>query len=59
MSQTETPSLDLRSQYAEKYGFHDEDRYVFKIRKGLDRGIVEQISAMKNEPKRIPPNSVL
>jgi len=50
MSQTETPSLDLRSQYAEKYGFHDEDRYVFKIRKGLDRDIVEQISAMKNEP---------
>jgi Fe-S cluster assembly protein SufB len=34
-----------------KYGFSDPETYVFKSRKGLDRGIVEQISAMKGEPQ--------
>jgi len=43
--------LDLREGYAEKYGFHDEDRFVFKSRKGLDRTIVEEISKMKGEPQ--------
>jgi Fe-S cluster assembly protein SufB len=33
-----------------KYDFRNEEHYVFKSRKGLDRAIVEQISAMKNEP---------
>jgi Fe-S cluster assembly protein SufB len=33
-----------------KFGFHDPDTYVFKSRKGLDREIVEQISAFKHEP---------
>lgn len=34
-----------------QYGFHDStDNYTFKSRKGLDREIVEQISAMKKEP---------
>jgi Fe-S cluster assembly protein SufB len=46
-----TPSLDLREQYAEKYGFHDEDQFVFKSRKGLDAELVAQISDMKGEPK--------
>jgi Fe-S cluster assembly protein SufB len=45
-----TPSLDLREQYAEKYGFHDQDQFVFKMRKGLDAGIVSEISEMKGEP---------
>jgi len=43
--------LDLREGYAEKYGFHDESRPVFKTRKGLDRAIVEEISKMKGEPQ--------
>ncbi|MCC6350308.1 MAG: Fe-S cluster assembly protein SufB [Candidatus Eisenbacteria bacterium] len=44
-------NLDLREGYAEKYGFHDESKPVFKSRKGLDRGIVEEISRMKGEPQ--------
>jgi Fe-S cluster assembly protein SufB len=39
----------LKSDY--KYGFHDPDQSVFRARKGLDRGIVEQISDMKGEPQ--------
>ena len=34
-----------------RYGFSDPSTYVFKTRKGLDREIVEQISAMKGEPE--------
>jgi Fe-S cluster assembly protein SufB len=45
------PSMDLREGYAEKYGFHDSDQFVFKMRKGLDRSIVEEISKMKGEPQ--------
>ena len=33
-----------------KYGFRDEEKYVFKARKGLDHEIVDQISWMKGEP---------
>jgi Fe-S cluster assembly protein SufB len=33
-----------------KYGFSDPDVSVFKTGKGLDRRVVEQISAMKGEP---------
>jgi Fe-S cluster assembly protein SufB len=50
MSATPTPSLDIRDGYAEKYGFHDDEQHVFKIRRGLDRHIVEEISEMKGEP---------
>jgi Fe-S cluster assembly protein SufB len=34
-----------------KFGFSDPDTYIFRARKGLDRGIVEEISAMKGEPQ--------
>ena len=33
-----------------KYGFRDEEDYVFKSGRGLTRGTVEEISAMKDEP---------
>jgi len=48
---TTEPGMDLREGYAEKYGFHDESKPVFKSRKGLDRSIVEEISKMKGEPQ--------
>ncbi|MEE9508185.1 MAG: Fe-S cluster assembly protein SufB, partial [Anaerolineales bacterium] len=34
-----------------KYGFKDPDVTVFKTRKGLDREVVKQISAIKGEPE--------
>ena len=40
---------DLTKDY--KYGFSDPEQYAFKSRRGLDREIVEQISAYKNEPE--------
>ena len=33
-----------------KYDFRNEEKYVFKARKGLDRRIVAEISEMKGEP---------
>ena len=33
-----------------KYGFRDDENYVFKSRKGLDHKIVDEISWMKGEP---------
>jgi len=40
---------DLNKDY--KYGFSDPEQYAFKSRRGLDREIVEQISAYKKEPE--------
>ncbi|HOA52124.1 MAG TPA: Fe-S cluster assembly protein SufB, partial [Thermogutta sp.] len=34
-----------------KYDFRVDERYVFKAQKGLNRDIVAEISAMKNEPQ--------
>ncbi len=34
-----------------KYGFKDPEVHVFKSKKGLDEGIVRQISQMKEEPE--------
>ena len=44
------PVLDIRDGYREKYGFHDDQKAFFKMRRGLDRDVVSQISAMKEEP---------
>ncbi|MBA3643381.1 MAG: Fe-S cluster assembly protein SufB [Chloroflexota bacterium] len=33
-----------------QYGFRDEEDYVFKSKRGLSRAVVEEISAMKDEP---------
>jgi Fe-S cluster assembly protein SufB len=42
------PQIDI-GEY--KYGFRDEEDYVFKSGKGLSRAVVEEISAMKGEPE--------
>src|SRR5919106_618866 len=41
----------INADYAEKFGFHDPENYLFKAPKGLTRELVEQISAYKNEPQ--------
>src|ERR671933_620304 len=43
----------LGSDYAERYGFHDAENYLYKAPKGINREIVETISEMKNEPQWI------
>lgn len=44
------PRLDLRDDYAEKWGFRDPEEYFHKGRKGIDHEVVEMISRMKKEP---------
>src|ERR671927_1051361 len=41
----------LGSDYAERYGFHDAENYLYKAPKGLTREIVEKISEFKSEPQ--------
>src|ERR671930_1784426 len=41
----------LGSDYAERYGFHDAENYLYKAPKGINREIVEKISEFKNEPQ--------
>ncbi len=43
--------VDVNDSYAEKYGFHEDENYKFKSRKGLDAEIVADISRMKNAPR--------
>jgi Fe-S cluster assembly protein SufB len=40
----------INADYAEKYGFHDAENYLYKAPKGLTREIVEKISEFKDEP---------
>jgi len=47
-SNLKTDLLENMGDY--RYGFSDVDVSVFKTRKGLDKEVVEQISAMKGEP---------
>src|SRR3954469_21252142 len=41
----------LGSDYAERYGFHDVENYLYKAPKGINHEIVETISQMKDEPQ--------
>jgi len=47
---TDKAKVDIGGGYAEKYGFRNEEKYVFKARPGIDEKIVSEISAMKGEP---------
>lgn len=40
-----------KGDYVRDYGFSSPDKSVFKVHKGLSRGVVEEISKMKDEPK--------
>ena len=42
---------DLRSDYAERYGFHDTRTNIFETEVGLTEAVVRQISEQKDEPE--------
>lgn len=46
-------NAQLKQQFSEKYkyGFHDEEKSVFKIPKGLSEEVVRKISEIKKEPE--------
>ncbi|MBV9214137.1 MAG: Fe-S cluster assembly protein SufB [Actinobacteria bacterium] len=41
----------MNADYAERFGFHDAENYLYKAPKGLNREIVEKISEFKDEPQ--------
>ena len=41
---------NLQFDYS-KYGFRDEENYVYKSGKGLNEGVVRELSGMKGEPE--------
>ena len=49
MTSVATRTAALTKDY--QYGFSDPEQYSFKSRRGLDRDVVEQISAHKQEPE--------
>ena len=48
-SEVQTNFLENLGEY--RYGFKDPETYVFKSHRGLNREVVEKISAMKGEPQ--------
>jgi Fe-S cluster assembly protein SufB len=42
---------DNKERYAEQFGFHEEENYVFKARRGLSVEMVREMSKMKGEPQ--------
>lgn len=52
LTQEETALYDVRGDYDELYGFHDDDvQYKYVSEPGLDEKKVREISKMKNEPE--------
>jgi Fe-S cluster assembly protein SufB len=41
----------INADYAERFGFHDAENYLYKAPKGLSRELVEKISEFKSEPQ--------
>jgi len=50
-NQKSTKKDPLATDYKTKYGFSAPEKHVYKAQKGLNEGVVRQISAMKDEPK--------
>lgn len=50
MSTDTTESLAVGFDEINKYDFRNDEKYIFKSRRGIDPQIVNQISDMKNEP---------
>ncbi|HNR46117.1 MAG TPA: Fe-S cluster assembly protein SufB [Anaerolineaceae bacterium] len=49
---SDKPQSDILNELTDyQYGFSDPDTSVFKTRRGLDREVVRQISALKGEPE--------
>ncbi len=42
---------DVNLEYAEKYGFADDEDYVYKAKKGINEELVRLMSQMKGEPE--------
>ncbi|MBI1952841.1 MAG: Fe-S cluster assembly protein SufB [Candidatus Omnitrophica bacterium] len=42
--------ISVNENYDQQYGFHEQEKYVFKAKKGLSKKVVEEISGMKEEP---------
>jgi Fe-S cluster assembly protein SufB len=43
--------IDAKARYQQEYGFHEQENYVFKARKGLSAEVVRDMSRMKHEPQ--------
>jgi Fe-S cluster assembly protein SufB len=51
LTEQESALKDIGLDYKERFGFHDPENYLYKAPKGLNREIVEAISAYKDEPE--------
>lgn len=47
---SEKAALDIGKGYKEKYGFHVEEKSVFRSKKGLNHQVIDDLSDHKNEP---------
>jgi Fe-S cluster assembly protein SufB len=51
IEETQRELAKINADYAERYGFHDPENYLFKAPKGLNEEIVRKISEFKDEPQ--------
>jgi Fe-S cluster assembly protein SufB len=51
IEETQKALAEINSDYAERYGFHDPENYLYKAPKGLNEEIVRRISEFKDEPQ--------
>ena len=51
IEETQQALAQINADYAERYGFHDPENYLYKAPKGLNEEIVRKISEFKDEPQ--------